>query len=312
MTPNDKTIVGGRSLGGKFSAVFPRGIEILLKKAKVDENFRRSFLASPIEVAEDIRLELSENEKLVLANTDGSILEQMIECVAVPKQHVKVFQGTKVTAMLALALAATVMPFSFAAGGAREADIIHVAVQWYAEKELRTAQHALEQYFMIYGAYPSTLEWLLDDPLKDYIEPVQPYYRWYSAYQYKGIVNDSNRITNYSLVASEGSRTVRVNVGPPINPYKHAFWDPNPLEIIFPKSGNVIFIDENQSGQIVMNATHTDRTASVRWYLDGEEIAHTKGIHAVPLAEEISSDEHWLFIMDSSENYVCVNFNVER
>ena len=66
MNKNERTIVGGRSMGHPWSVDAPRGIEILLKKAKVDNEFRERFLEEPLATTEALGLKLSKNEKLIL------------------------------------------------------------------------------------------------------------------------------------------------------------------------------------------------------------------------------------------------------
>ncbi len=64
-----KTIVGGRSADSLPAGNSRRGIEILLKKASVDEDFARVLLESPEDAARLISLELQESERRILANT---------------------------------------------------------------------------------------------------------------------------------------------------------------------------------------------------------------------------------------------------
>ena len=74
-----KTIVGGRSASYQSPGSYPRGIEILLKKAKVDLEFRRLFLQDPPAAARAIELDVSDNEKNILLNTPGDVIGKMVE-----------------------------------------------------------------------------------------------------------------------------------------------------------------------------------------------------------------------------------------
>ena len=104
-----KTIVGGRSAEYRERNNFPRGIEILLKKAKVDVEFQKLFLENPLAAAGSIDLDLKESEKKVLKNTLKPVLKTMINSTFVPKHHVKTFLTAKTAAMLVLVMASTVL-----------------------------------------------------------------------------------------------------------------------------------------------------------------------------------------------------------
>ena len=78
MNRHFRTIVGGRSTAYQGLKNFPRGIEILLKKAKVDRQFRKMLLQDPINAARSIELNLQDNETRILANIPKSVLNTMI------------------------------------------------------------------------------------------------------------------------------------------------------------------------------------------------------------------------------------------
>ncbi len=113
-----KTIVGGRSAEYRDRNNFPRGIEILLKKAKVDVEFQKLFLENPLAAAGSIDLDLKESEKKVLKNTLKPVLKTMINSTFVPKHHVKTFLTAKTAAMIALVLASIVTVPAHAGGNA--------------------------------------------------------------------------------------------------------------------------------------------------------------------------------------------------
>lgn len=101
-----RTIVGGRppARGGSMAGV-PRGIEVLLRKAKVDSSFHDSFLADPVEAAKSIGLGLADSERAILSAVPASTLAAMVERIEVPEEHRSVFRGTAAAAMLSLVAA---------------------------------------------------------------------------------------------------------------------------------------------------------------------------------------------------------------
>ncbi len=96
------TIVGGRPPGGgKDLGRVPRGIEVLMKKAAVDPQFRSRLLETRAEAAAEIGLELSDAESRMLRALPQAQLEAAIERTAVPEEHRRVFLGKVAAAMLA-------------------------------------------------------------------------------------------------------------------------------------------------------------------------------------------------------------------
>ncbi|MCK5198183.1 MAG: hypothetical protein KAR21_07525 [Spirochaetales bacterium] len=84
MNDERRTIVGGRSRSDRLIRNFPRGIEILLKKASVDSEFRKSLLNNPSAAARSISLDLKPVEINILNNTPKSVLQKMITNTRVP------------------------------------------------------------------------------------------------------------------------------------------------------------------------------------------------------------------------------------
>ncbi len=99
----DPTIVGGRPLekGRQLSGI-PRGIEVLVKKASVDPEFRELLLEHRTRAAEEIGLGLSPAERTMLDAVPKSQIERIIENTSVPDEHRRVFLGKIGTAMVGL------------------------------------------------------------------------------------------------------------------------------------------------------------------------------------------------------------------
>jgi len=97
------TIVGGRPLRNRNrSSTFPLGIEVLLKKASVDPEFRRALVEKKSAAAAAIGLELSPSEAAALDAVPQSHIEKIIDRTAVPDEHRRVFLGKVAAAVLAL------------------------------------------------------------------------------------------------------------------------------------------------------------------------------------------------------------------
>ena len=116
MEKNFKTIVGGRSEPFRNPDGFPRGIEILLKKAKVDPDFRLLLLRDPVAAAGSIELDISDSEERSLLSTYPQIIEKMVENTFVPKHHVSAFRNARSAAVLSLVLVSTVAAPAFGSG----------------------------------------------------------------------------------------------------------------------------------------------------------------------------------------------------
>ena len=88
------TIVGGRPPGsGTRVGPIPRGVEVLLKKASVDPEFRKLLLEKRAEAARAIDLELTDAEREMLAAIPAEQLEQIIRNTKVKPEHRAVFLG---------------------------------------------------------------------------------------------------------------------------------------------------------------------------------------------------------------------------
>ena len=100
------TIVGGRPPGsGTSIGNIPRGIEVLVKKASVDEEFRKLLLEKRAEAAKEIELELDQTEAAMLGAISREQLEKIIDNTKVPTEHKGIFLRKLGKAMLAIVLA---------------------------------------------------------------------------------------------------------------------------------------------------------------------------------------------------------------
>jgi hypothetical protein len=101
------TIVGGRPPGsGKEEGTIPRGIEILLKKASIDESFRKILLSDRLNAADAIGLTLNPVEVAMLKAIPETTLDRMIAATKVQPMTRQAFMGYAAAAMLAALTAA--------------------------------------------------------------------------------------------------------------------------------------------------------------------------------------------------------------
>lgn len=92
---------GRRSAGGGQRIVTaPRGVEVLVKKAAVDEEFRGMLLAKRGAAAAAIGLELDPAEAAMLSTISEEHLARIIDQTVVPTEHRRVFLGKMAAAML--------------------------------------------------------------------------------------------------------------------------------------------------------------------------------------------------------------------
>lgn len=99
----EPTIVGGRPLAKSQSLQgIPRGIEVLIKKASVDPEFRSVLLEKRASAATEIELELSAAEAALLNAIPATQIEKIIENAKVPDEHRRLFLGKVAAAMLAV------------------------------------------------------------------------------------------------------------------------------------------------------------------------------------------------------------------
>jgi acyl carrier protein len=111
------TIVGGRPPGsGQPVGDIPRGIEVLVKKAAIDAEFKALLLARRAAAAQEIGLTLQPAEAMMLAVAPAEQLEAIIARTSVPCEHRRAFLGQAAAAMLA-ALSVVAAGTESAAGG---------------------------------------------------------------------------------------------------------------------------------------------------------------------------------------------------
>ena len=110
MAPDDRpmeqpavktTIVGGRPPGsGKAVGPIPRGIEVLIKKAAVDPEFKMLLLAKRDKAASEIDLTLEAAEAMMLKATPRAQLEAIIAQTSVHPSVLPAFLGRAAAVML--------------------------------------------------------------------------------------------------------------------------------------------------------------------------------------------------------------------
>jgi hypothetical protein len=121
---SDITIVGGRPSGrAGHTVTISRGVEILVKKASVDAEFRALLLEKRAEAAREIDLQLSAAETLLLNSVPRAHIERIIANTTVPTEHRRVFLGRVAALMLAVLgtqlEGCNIIPESFKYGGIR-------------------------------------------------------------------------------------------------------------------------------------------------------------------------------------------------
>jgi hypothetical protein len=217
-----KTIVGGRSANSSISGSFPRGIEILLKKAAVDQDFEEVLLRSPDEAAQLISLELEASEKNILAHTPH-----------VHRSQMRAFKTMSASLMLAALVAMSsincndiVGNDTKEVGGAAPFDVVNddegIAI---STGRMQVIQTALEQYKDDHaGEYVSTTEWEdPNNPLKEYVNIIELYDAWNSLFHYEGVEQDGH-LSNYRLESYGPDRVDSDDDIPcPIEPEKHCW-----------------------------------------------------------------------------------------
>jgi hypothetical protein len=198
-----KTIVGGRSNSDTNHDLFPRGIEILIKKASCDRKFKKKLLKDPLKAADILSLELNENEKKIITETSKSLLKSMIKKTNIKKRHENAFMTKSASVMLSALLAGDIScdliddakPKGLDSYDKPPDELIDMTIS-----RMQAIQEALENYKDDNdGNYISTTEWYSDNhPLKDYLDLSNLYDSWYRAFHYEGI-EQGGKIVNYLL-----------------------------------------------------------------------------------------------------------------
>jgi hypothetical protein len=217
-----KTIVGGRSVDNRPAGNSPHGIEILLKKASVDDEFAKVLLESPEDAARLISLELQDAERRILVNTPKGTLRTMIGHTTVKRHQLSAYKTMSAALMLAaiLAIGSTGCdcgsePQSFG--------LTAYNVPASVATKMATLQQALETYKADHNlSYPTSEEWNgPDHPLQQYVNTNQLYDPWNNPFQYESIDKDG-RVVSYRLKSrgpdGQGSDD---DVRSPIDPDEH-------------------------------------------------------------------------------------------
>lgn len=96
------TIVGGRPPAeGRVLSGIPRGVEILVKKASVDAEFRKLLIEMRGAAAERIGLGLAPEERILLDAAPREQLEMIIDRARVETKHRAAFMGYAAAVMIA-------------------------------------------------------------------------------------------------------------------------------------------------------------------------------------------------------------------
>ena len=105
------TIVGGRPPGsGRAVGDIPRGIEVLIKKASVDPEFKALLLDRRAAAAAQIDLVLDASEAMIINGIPAAQLEAIIARTKVDPRKMPAFLGKAAAVMLAALGASTVVP----------------------------------------------------------------------------------------------------------------------------------------------------------------------------------------------------------
>ncbi len=118
--PQDQghTIVGGRPAAAKSQRTdIPRGLELLIKRAAIDSEFRITLLEKREKLIEELQIPLDESEKAMLACVPAEHLEKMIAATEVPTSQKRALRTGSVAAMVALM---TGLAFAPVAGGTNQ------------------------------------------------------------------------------------------------------------------------------------------------------------------------------------------------
>jgi hypothetical protein len=105
------TIVGGRPSGNRSQGSgIPRALEILVKKAAVDEDFRNELLEKRDKLADELSVPLDASERAMLSCVPAEHLQQMISHTQVPETQKRHLIGASAAAIVALITQLTFAP----------------------------------------------------------------------------------------------------------------------------------------------------------------------------------------------------------
>ena len=312
MNEERRTIVGGRSRSDRLVGDFPRGIEILLKKASVDPEFQKSLLKDPSAAARSIELDLNPMEINILTNTPGSVLQKMIASTRVAKQHVKTFRTGTIAAIFAVLLSTTVVA-PLLAGGEMDLPAQTIDQEELARERMIVVQGALEAYKNDHGTYPSTRDWFeIPDLLSEYAPLSEIYDPWKRRFHYKAL-KEVGEIVNYNLESfGLDDEYYDDNIPCPIDTDDHRFTGITPLTILYPPDEHNIPGNEKLEGiDIILQcrAEHENEKVLVDWYLNEVRVGSTLKIHNLIL--KLDRGEYTLLLVDENEESASIVFSID-
>jgi len=86
----------------------------------------------------------------------------------------------------------------------------------------------------------------------------------------------------------------------------------NPMEIIYPQKGDIIYIPKEltgKKGQVIFKVAHRQSGITVFWHIDQKYMGKTVNIHEIGLT--IPAGKHILTVVDEQGNTVSVAFEVK-
>lgn len=118
------TIVGGRPQASRgIRNDIPRALEILVKRAAIDKEFRAQLLQKREKIAKEMRIPLDPSEKAILAGIPEEHLQKMIQVTEVPPAQKNLLAKGTAAAMLALLAQLTFAPLP---GHAEKPPTVHL------------------------------------------------------------------------------------------------------------------------------------------------------------------------------------------
>jgi len=116
--PQDQghTIVGGRPMAQKSSRKdIPRGLELLIKRASIDLEFKQELIQKRTRLLEELDITIDATESSMLACVPEEHLSRMIDATEVPPAQRKAISTGSVAAMIALFTQLTFAPIAASA-----------------------------------------------------------------------------------------------------------------------------------------------------------------------------------------------------
>ncbi|TVQ35892.1 MAG: hypothetical protein EA384_15355 [Spirochaetaceae bacterium] len=306
-----RTIVGARTSGGAASAGFPRGIELLLKKAKADPEFRGYFVVDPVGAAARLGMQLGETESRILRSMPVTTLETAVDHVRLAQEHLPILRAASTVAAMAVALTFIVATPTLSVTGVEAPERVFEEAAIESRERLAAVQEALESYHRTHGEYPSTLEWITaEHPLEGWLPHSYLFDAWDQPLRYEGQISDG-KISGYRLESmGEPPHEDAYRLLCPVNPERHAFVTPNPIAILTPDSGSLIRIAGDIEGALIeATASHQSEGVEILWLLNRLVIERTSKVHEISLT--VPNGLHELVVQDESGNSAFVVFEVQ-